>query len=93
MMADTENQNERPQEGSQQPVIDDGTLPPPQEKARHKGIYLLPNLFTTGAMFAGFYAILAGMDGNFEAASIAIFVAMIFDGLDGTVAPSPAASP
>ena len=56
------------------------------EKAPHKGIYLLPNLFTTGAMFAGFYAILAGMDGKFEAAAIAIFVAMIFDGLDGTVA-------
>ncbi|MDO7653101.1 MAG: CDP-alcohol phosphatidyltransferase family protein, partial [Porticoccus sp.] len=56
------------------------------EKSPHKGIYLLPNLFTTGAMFAGFYAILAGMDGKFEAAAIAIFVAMIFDGLDGTVA-------
>lgn len=58
----------------------------PLEKTPHKGIYLLPNLFTTGAMFAGFYAILAGMDGKFEAAAIAIFVAMIFDGLDGTVA-------
>lgn len=56
------------------------------EKTPHRGIYLLPNLFTTGAMFAGFYAILAGMDGKFEAAAIAIFVAMIFDGLDGTVA-------
>ncbi|TNE80036.1 MAG: CDP-diacylglycerol--serine O-phosphatidyltransferase, partial [Gammaproteobacteria bacterium] len=56
------------------------------ERTRHKGIYLLPNLFTTGALFAGFYAILAGMDGKFEAAAIAIFVAMIFDGLDGRVA-------
>lgn len=56
------------------------------ERARHRGIYLLPNLLTTGAMFAGFYAILSGMDGKFEAAAIAIFVAMIFDGLDGRVA-------
>ena len=56
------------------------------EPARHKGIYLLPNLFTTGALFSGFYAILAGMDGKFQAAAIAIFVAMIFDGLDGLIA-------
>lgn len=47
---------------------------------------MLPNLLTTGAMFAGFYAILAGMDGKFEAAAIAMFVAMLFDGLDGRVA-------
>ena len=53
---------------------------------RRKGVYLLPNLFTTGAMFSGFYAILAGMDGKFDAACIAIFIAMIFDVLDGTVA-------
>ncbi|MBQ0719023.1 MAG: CDP-diacylglycerol--serine O-phosphatidyltransferase [Gammaproteobacteria bacterium] len=53
---------------------------------RHRGIYLLPNLVTTVALFSGFYAILAGMDGKFEAAAIAIFVAMVFDGLDGRVA-------
>ena len=53
---------------------------------RHKGIYLLPNLVTTIALFSGFYAILASMDGKFEAAAIAIFVAMVFDGLDGRVA-------
>jgi len=53
---------------------------------RHRGIYLLPNLFTTAALFAGFYAIIAAMRYNFEAASIAIFAAMIFDGLDGRVA-------
>lgn len=53
---------------------------------RRQGIYLLPNLFTTGALFAGFYAIIAAMRGNFEAASLAIFVAMLFDGLDGRVA-------
>jgi CDP-diacylglycerol--serine O-phosphatidyltransferase len=53
---------------------------------RHRGIYILPNLLTTGALFAGFYSIISGIHGNFEAASIAIFVAMFFDGLDGRVA-------
>ncbi len=53
---------------------------------RQRGIYLLPNLFTTGALFAGFYAIIAAMRGNYEAAPMAIFVAMVFDGLDGRVA-------
>ena len=56
------------------------------KKVRHKGIYLLPNLFTTGALFSGFYAIVVSMSGQFEAAAIAIFVAMILDGLDGRVA-------
>jgi CDP-diacylglycerol--serine O-phosphatidyltransferase len=51
-----------------------------------RGIYLLPNLFTTGAMFAGFYAIVAGIGGNFTHAAIAVFVAAILDGLDGRVA-------
>ncbi|MFT3929839.1 MAG: CDP-diacylglycerol--serine O-phosphatidyltransferase [Spongiibacteraceae bacterium] len=55
-------------------------------KERRRGIYLLPNLFTTGALFSGFYAIVSGMHGKFEVAAIAIFVAMIFDGLDGRVA-------
>lgn len=54
--------------------------------ARGRGIYLLPNLLTTGAMFGGFYAILAAMNGNYHQAAIAIFVAMFFDGLDGQVA-------
>lgn len=53
---------------------------------RRKGIYLLPNLFTTAALFSGFYAVVSGMNGKFEAAAIAIFVAMILDGLDGRVA-------
>ena len=53
---------------------------------RRRGIYLLPNLFTTAALFAGYYAIVAAMQGHFEAAAIAIFVAMILDGLDGRVA-------
>ncbi len=53
---------------------------------RHRGVYLLPNLFTTGALFSGFYAIVAGMNGQFIPASIAIFVSMLLDGLDGRVA-------
>jgi len=53
---------------------------------RHKGIYLLPNLITTGALFAGFYAIVAAMNGDFENAAIAIVVAGILDGMDGGVA-------
>ena len=51
-----------------------------------KGIYLLPNLLTTAALFCGFYAILSAMSGKLEIAAIAIFVAMILDGLDGRVA-------
>jgi len=54
--------------------------------ARRRGIYLLPNLFTTSALFAGFYAIIASINGQFEAAAIAIFVAMILDGMDGRIA-------
>lgn len=55
-------------------------------KVPRKGVYLLPNLFTTGALFSGFYAIIFAMNGHFEQAAIAIFVSMIFDGLDGRVA-------
>ena len=51
-----------------------------------KGVYLLPNLLTTAALFCGFYAILAAMNDKFEIAAVAIFVAMILDGLDGRVA-------
>ncbi|MFP5345122.1 MAG: CDP-diacylglycerol--serine O-phosphatidyltransferase, partial [Gammaproteobacteria bacterium] len=53
---------------------------------RRRGIYLLPNLFTTAGLFAGFYAIVAGMQGRFEAAAVAIFVAMLMDGIDGRIA-------
>jgi CDP-diacylglycerol--serine O-phosphatidyltransferase len=60
---------------------------PIQPKAQpSKGIYLLPNLLTTGAMFGGFYAVVAAMQGKFEAAAVAVFIAMILDGLDGRVA-------
>jgi CDP-diacylglycerol--serine O-phosphatidyltransferase len=51
-----------------------------------KGIYLLPNLLTTAALFAGFFAVVAAMDGNFQKAAVAVFVAMVMDGLDGRVA-------
>lgn len=53
---------------------------------RRRGVYLLPNLFTTGALFAGFYAVIAAMRDDFESAAIAILFAMVFDGLDGRVA-------
>jgi CDP-diacylglycerol--serine O-phosphatidyltransferase len=53
---------------------------------QRRGIYLLPNLFTTAALFGGFFAILAAMNGRFEHAALAIFVSMILDGLDGRVA-------
>ncbi|MDP1573951.1 MAG: phosphatidylcholine/phosphatidylserine synthase [Coxiellaceae bacterium] len=53
---------------------------------RARGIYLLPNLFTVGAMFAGFYAIIAATHYAFDNAAVAIFVAMVLDGLDGRVA-------
>lgn len=57
-------------------------MKPPFER----GIYLLPNLMTTLALFAGFYAVIAGMNGDFMAGAIAIFIAMVFDGLDGRIA-------
>jgi CDP-diacylglycerol--serine O-phosphatidyltransferase len=53
---------------------------------RSRGIYLLPNAFTTANLFAGFYAIVQAMNGRFEAAAVAIFVAMVLDSLDGRVA-------
>jgi CDP-diacylglycerol--serine O-phosphatidyltransferase len=55
-------------------------------RMRDRGIYLLPNLFTTGALFAGFYAVVQAMNGRFEHAAVAIFIAMVLDGLDGRVA-------
>jgi CDP-diacylglycerol---serine O-phosphatidyltransferase len=55
-------------------------------QVRRRGIYLLPNLLTTGALFAGFYAVIAGMGGDFHSACAAIVVAMILDGMDGRVA-------
>ncbi len=59
---------------------------PEKPKKRPKGIYLLPNLFTTAALFCGFYAIIGATQEKFEVAAIAIFIGMILDGLDGRVA-------
>lgn len=56
------------------------------DKSIRKGIYILPNLFTTGALFAGFSAIVQATKGDYELAAILIFVAMVLDGLDGRVA-------
>jgi CDP-diacylglycerol--serine O-phosphatidyltransferase len=61
----------------------------PQKKflvAGHKGIYLFPNLVTTGVLFAGFYGIVAAIDGNFPRSAVALFIAMVLDGLDGRLA-------
>ena len=60
--------------------------PPARTPARPRGIYLLPNLFTTGGLFGGFFAIIAASQGRFEPACVAIFIASILDGIDGRVA-------
>lgn len=57
-----------------------------EETRRKRSIYLLPNAFTTANLFAGFYAVVQAMNGRFEIAAIAIFLAMAFDGMDGRVA-------
>jgi CDP-diacylglycerol--serine O-phosphatidyltransferase len=57
-----------------------------QHERRKRGIFLLPNLFTTAVLFGGFFAVLSAIDGQFERAAIAVFVAMVMDGLDGRVA-------
>jgi CDP-diacylglycerol---serine O-phosphatidyltransferase len=67
----------------------DAPADPTPERARPKrrrGIYLLPNLFTTAALFAGFYAVLSANAGRFEAAALGIFAAMLLDGFDGRIA-------
>lgn len=53
---------------------------------RRRGIYLLPNLFTTGVLFGGFFAIVQAMNGRFDVAAAAVYVAMVLDGMDGRVA-------
>ena len=65
------------------------TLPaaaPVPRRRRSRGVYLLPNLFTTSALFAGFYAVVEAHRGDYRTAAVAIFVAMILDGFDGRVA-------
>lgn len=82
-------------EESKQGLLDEGILPVDEhieevveggKRVRRKGVYLLPNLITTAALFSGFYAIMSAMHGNFEFAAMAILAAMVFDGLDGRVA-------
>jgi CDP-diacylglycerol--serine O-phosphatidyltransferase len=68
------------------PRADDPLRPRGLGALRRRGIFLLPNLFTTAALFSGFYAIVQAMNYRFETAAIAIFVAMVLDGLDGRVA-------
>ena len=58
----------------------------PGEKIVHKGVFLLPNALTTGAMFAGFYSIISGINGHYTAAAVAVVIAGMLDGLDGRVA-------
>lgn len=55
-------------------------------ESMRKGIYILPNLFTTGSLFAGFYGMIAGVNGDYRAAAICILISAVFDGLDGKVA-------
>jgi CDP-diacylglycerol--serine O-phosphatidyltransferase len=80
----TDQSLEKKTENTQDETVDLSTEKP--RKNPRRGIYLLPNLFTTGCLFSGFYAILSAMSGQFEQAAIAIFAAMVLDGLDGRVA-------
>jgi CDP-diacylglycerol--serine O-phosphatidyltransferase len=64
----------------------DDRSPAGARRPRGRGIYLLPNLFTSGGLFGGFFAIIAASQGRFEAACVAIFVAAVLDGVDGRVA-------
>ena len=58
----------------------------PRPTLRRRGIYLLPNAFTTAGLFCGFYAIVMAMGQKFDYAAIAIFAAMVLDAIDGRVA-------
>jgi CDP-diacylglycerol--serine O-phosphatidyltransferase len=80
---------EEQQENSLLNIVDEHeeeVVTPSGQKERHKGVYLLPNLFTTAALFAGFFAIVSGMKGNFEAAGAAVIIAQLLDGFDGRIA-------
>jgi CDP-diacylglycerol---serine O-phosphatidyltransferase len=61
-------------------------LPEAERQHRSRAIYILPNLFTSAALFCGFYAIVQAMNERFELAAVAVFIAMVLDGLDGRVA-------
>jgi len=78
---------DKDQEGSLFPIDEhEEVVSEGGQKVRRRGIYLLPNLLTLGALFAGFFAIIAGMAGNFNEAGWAIMIAAVMDGLDGRVA-------
>lgn len=80
---DVSNQEFASSEAAATPVVENAEK---NKRNGRRGIYLLPNLFTTAALFSGFYAIVASMNADFEKAAIAIFIAMVLDGLDGRVA-------
>lgn len=71
-------------------MTDPAATPAPEDpnpmRPRRRGVFLLPNLFTTGVLFSGFFAIISAINGEFIHAAIAIYVAMVLDGLDGRVA-------
>jgi len=67
-------------------ALDESPEHPSQPRPRRKGLYMLPNAITLGALFAGFYAIVMAINGRFEVACIAVFVAAVLDSLDGRVA-------
>lgn len=71
-------------------MTDPAATPAPEDpkpaSPRRRGVFLLPNLFTTGVLFSGFFAIISAINGEFIHAAIAIYVAMVLDGLDGRVA-------
>ncbi len=68
------------------PQLEPGSTSLPAPVKRRRGIFILPNLFTTGNLFCGFYAIIQAMNGRFEQAAIAIFFGMLLDAFDGRVA-------
>ncbi|MFT7373253.1 MAG: CDP-diacylglycerol--serine O-phosphatidyltransferase [Oleiphilaceae bacterium] len=89
LMTDTKSEKESidavQADGSEDDLVQE-SVSSKQKSMRSRGIYLLPNLFTTASLFSGFYAIVAAMNGHFDNAAIAIFISMILDGLDGRVA-------
>ena len=88
MNIENDNDQEQDEDGSVFPIDEheEELVSEDGKKVRRRGIYLLPNLLTLGALFAGFYAIIAGMGGNFNEAGWAILIAAVLDGLDGRVA-------
>ena len=78
-------------EQGKEPPLDEGRVPPPDDQAqplkkRPRGVYWLPNLFTTASLFCGFTSIVQGMNHRFDLAAMLCFFALIFDSLDGRVA-------